>query len=106
MKKSTRKRKNFLPALLITLLSWTAWLLVFLKVAPSGFLAFLIFYISFFLANFLTLALLLGNSRRGLLISVFTIIFLLLRQFKLTSVLSLIFLTASFFSIEIYFSRR
>jgi hypothetical protein len=106
MRESAKKRKNFLPALMIDLFFWVSWLYIFFRISPDSFLPFLAFYLSLFLAVFLIFALILASSRRGLIISAALIGFLLLKQFRLASILNVLLLIASLFSLEIYFSRR
>ena len=69
MRDSAKRRKNFLPTLLMALALWGAWFLIFFKIPPETLLAFFGFYFFLFGAVFLTSALVLAHSRRGLWIA-------------------------------------
>lgn len=82
LKKSVRRRKNFLLPLLVALFSWSLWLWLFLAVPPNPW-AFLFFFLTLFLALFLSAALVLANSLRGFLLASAGAAILLLQFFKL-----------------------
>jgi hypothetical protein len=71
-------RRNFLPAFIITVLLWLAVAFIVFKTSPDLGNIFL-FFLSLTPALALTLALLLGNTRRGFLLSLCVICFLILR---------------------------
>ncbi|MCL4382217.1 MAG: hypothetical protein M1575_00645 [Patescibacteria group bacterium] len=100
------KRQNFLPALIVALFFWASWLFVAIKISPTSFFSLFSFLFSLFMALFLTLSLLLGNSRRGLLLSLGIIIFLLLRFLKMAHFLNLTLLIGTLISLELYFKKR
>ena len=106
-----RQGKNFLPTLIIILFLWLcfAFLIFFVEpemvkniIIPRGYLPF---FINFWLALFFTLAIILGNSPRGLLVSTFIIIFLILRLFKLGNWLNFLLLAAIAFAFDRYFKK-
>ena len=109
MKRTTaikiRRRKNFLPALLLAALSWglLAWLII--KFSPDNNLLIISFYLLIFIAVFLTSALILANSQMGLTISLFLITFLIFRYFKIDDPFNLILLTAIFLLLLAYFYK-
>ena len=100
------KRQNFLPALIVALFFWASWFFVAIKISPTSFFSLFSFLFSLFMALFLTLSLLLGNSRRGLLLSLGIIIFLLLRFLKMAHFLNLTLLIGTLISLEFYFKKR
>jgi len=100
------KRKNFLPTLIITLLSWIGFIYIIFFQSPSSPLFLTTFYLLLFLSLFLTLSLILTNSRRGLLISLFIIFYLLLRYFKVATFLNTGLLLAVLFSLELYRRKK
>ena len=100
------KRQNFLPALIVALFFWASWFFVAIKISPTSFFSLFSFLFSLFMALFLTLSLLLGNSRRGLLLSLGIIIFLLLRFLKMAHFLNLTLLIGTLISLELYFKKR
>lgn len=100
------KNKNFLPTLLVALFSWLGLTLIILYASPTSLFLLTTFYLLLFMALFLTLSLLLGNSRRGFLISLGIIIFLLLRFLKMAYFLNLALLIGTLVSLELYFKKR
>ena len=65
-----------------------------------------IFFVLVFLSTFSLSAYLLNNSRRGLFIALFIIVYLLLRFYNLAHLFFLILLIALFFVLELLFSNR
>jgi hypothetical protein len=106
MNKLTRRRKNFLPTLIVNLVFWLAWLFVFLKLSPDFILAFILFYLFLFLAIFLSLAIIIGHSRRGFIATVGVIGALFLKQFQLASVTNLVLLASLLTVLELYISKN
>ena len=70
---------------------------------PGGFLPF---FIILFLAIFFTLSIVFGNTRRGLIVSLAVIVFLILRLVKLGNWLNLLLIIGIAFALESYFSRK
>jgi len=99
------KRKNFLPTLLVALFFWANAIFIILRLPPSLFvICYLLFAI--FMALFLTLSLLLANSRQGFLLSTGIVIFLILRLAKIAHFLNLILLVSILVSLELYLKKR
>ncbi len=109
MKKATairiRRRKNFLPALILAVSSWgiLSWLI--LKFPPENNFLILSFYLLIFIAVFLTSALILANSQMGLTIGIFLILFLLFRYLKIDDPFNLILLITIFLLLLAYFYK-
>lgn len=62
-------RRNFLPTVIVNCFLWgTCGLLIYFT-NPENFLNIILFFVFFFLALFLTLALIFGNTRRGFLVA-------------------------------------
>lgn len=76
------------------------------NVAPNSFQALLIFFVTFFLSSSLILLYFLNNVRRGLLLSVGIVTYLLLRLLNLREPLYVLLLIASLASLELYFKKR
>jgi len=120
------RRRNFLPTFIVNLFLWLGLLLIILKLSPEQTYKFqilpggrqvlnfefqiysniVLFFLVLTLALTMTIALILGNTRRGFLLTLFIDGFLLLRLFKLTNWLTLVFLFLILLVFEIYFSRR
>ena len=101
-----KERKNFLPTLLMALAFWATWGWLVYSKAPSPNFLMITFYFLLFTAIFLTAALVLANSRRGLLMASWLIAFLLFRYYELANGLNLLLLTGIVFSLEIYLHKN
>jgi len=101
-----KRRKNYLPSLALALVLWVLFFSMIVYVEPDlvkdvfvqGL--YLPFFLLFIPACFLTLALMLGNTRRGFLITVGLTIFLLLRVFELGNVLNLFLISGIVIAID------
>jgi len=106
-----RRGKNFLPALIIIIFLWLCFAFLFFFVEPEMVKniiipgGYLLFFINLWLALFFTLAIILGNSFRGLFVSTFIIVFLILRLFKLGNWLNLLLLAAIAVALDRYFKK-
>jgi len=105
IKRSRFKRKNFLPTLILAILFWGIWTWFIFSFPPANNFLLFTFYFLLFLATFLTAALIFANSRKGLLIALFLILFLLFRYHHLANVLNILILAGIFISLEVYFSK-
>ena len=101
-----RKRKNFSPTFILTIFFWLIWLAVLLFFTPESLLVIAGFFLALFLALFFTFSLLLANSRRGFLIALGLILFLILRWQKMGHVLNSILLITTILVLETYFTKR
>ena len=107
-----RRGKNFLPTLIIILFLWLCFAFLIFFVEPEMVKniiipgSYLLFFINLWLALFFTLAIVLGNSLRGLLISTFVIIFLILRLFMLGNWLNFLLLAAIAIAFDRYFKKK
>ena len=106
-----RRGKNFLPTLIIIVFLWLClgFLIFFVEpemikniIIPGGYF---LFFVNLWLALFFTLAIVLNNSFRGMLVSTFIIVFLILRLFKLGNWLNLLLLTAIAIAFDRYFKK-
>ena len=100
------KRKNYLPTLILTLVLWGLMAAMIIWVDPQLVKDILIpgvylpFFVVFWPASFFTLALLLGNSRRGMLAATGINIFLLLRVFGFGNWLNLVLIAGIVIAID------
>ena len=100
-----KKRKNFLPTLIITTTLWlTIFALIYL-VSPTNYTAVPLFFVFLFFALLLTFSLVLANTRRGFIVSVSIIFFLILRYLGVGHVVNLLLIAAVAITLEYYFSR-
>jgi hypothetical protein len=97
-----KRRKNFLPALILTLIFWggLGWLIY--NFPPESFWLIISFYLLFFGAVFFTVALSLANSKIGLITALWAFTFLLMRYFKIGNFLNLSLLTLIFLLLGFY----
>jgi hypothetical protein len=101
--KELKKRKNFLPALTIAILFWGLLGFIIYFVDPQTFgIVPLLFIITFFTSLF-TFSILLGNTRRGIIVSIGLTLFLILRYFAVGNILNLFLIIATAIAVETYF---
>jgi hypothetical protein len=105
-KKQIRKRKNFFPLLLITIVLWILILLFIILVDPYVFSAIALFLTVLFFAFFLTFSIVFANSRRGIIAAFGFTVFLILRYFGIGNILNLLLILGVCLAFEIYFSSR
>ncbi len=101
-----KRRKNFLPALLLAVLFWLLWGGLVYFTAPTNYLLLITFYLLLFLAVFLTSGLVFANSRQGFVVALGIICFLLLRYHQLGNVLNIILLVGILISLSLYMAKR
>ncbi len=112
-------RRNFLPTAIVNLVLWIICGLIIVFLDPekiSKFLVFkfelniypniILFFVILTLSFFLTLALLFGNTRRGVLASLFFTFILLLRLLDIAHWWTILVLGIIISMLEVYFVRR
>ncbi len=104
-KEKLLKRKNFFAAAVIAFMLWIVWIFIFFFVPPERFSLPLIFIFVTFLTILFTGSLLFASTRRGLLLSLGVVIFMLLRYFEIGNYLNLILLSGILLSIEYYLTK-
>ena len=105
-----KRRKNYWPTLILIVVLWSLIGLMFIYVEPElvkdilipG--AYLPFFLLFFPAVFFPLAIIWGDSRRGLLSAVGLTLFLLLRIFGLGNPLNLLLILGILIAVDRYFN--
>jgi len=101
-------RKNYLPTLILVLVLWGVLGVMMIYVEPELVKDILIpgLYLPFFLlfmpASFFTLALLLANTRRGLISSLGLTSCLILRVYELGNILNLLLITGIVIAVDRY----
>lgn len=101
-----KQRKNFLPTFLLAIFFWLIWGFILFKISPESIFSLLVFFIFFFLAIFLTSALIFANSRRGLLLALLINLALFFRYYQVGNLLNLLLLLAIFVALETLFTKR
>jgi hypothetical protein len=112
-------RRNFLPAFIITTVLWILTFLWIVFVSPEWKitlnifhkqfflpLAIIIFFTIIFLCLFFTFSLLFGKVRRGVLISAYFFLILVLRLFKIGHWYNILILTLLLLVQEYYFISK
>jgi hypothetical protein len=99
-------RENFFPTLLLAILAWLGWIYIVYFQAPESSYLIGLFYLFLFVALFLTISLLLANSRRGFLSALALIALLLFHQFEQAHIINLALVFALLLSIELYFWKK
>lgn len=105
LRERVKRRKNFLPALLLTVLLWTVWLAVFFFAPPETFLMPFVFLTLTFLAILFSATLLFANTRRGFLTALGLTAFMLLNFYGIGNYLNLLLIVGVLLAAEYYFSR-
>lgn len=100
------RRKNFLPALILSLIFWGAWIYLIFWQPPANYLLIFSFYLLLFFAGFFSLSLIWANSKIGFLNSLWLILFLTFRYFKIGNSLNLGLLTLIFSLLIFYFYQK
>ena len=107
-RKQREIKKNYVPAILLSLLFWTLLGLLIIFVDPSlieNFVfkgTYLLFFVLLFLSVFFSASLLLSSSRRGFLISLGVCGALLLRVKSLGNIINLLLLIVFLVLLEFY----
>lgn len=101
-----KRRKNFFPTLILAFVFWAFWGWVIFSLPPSNNFSLFVFFLSLFLAFFLTVSLFLANSRRGFLVALALVGFLLLRYHRLANYLNLIIFLSLVVCLEVYFGQK
>jgi len=84
-----KKRKSFLPSVVITVFLWLTLIFTILLVDPGQKGSLELFFGTLLFAGIFTFSLLLGNTRRGFLVSIALVFFLFLRYLGVGSFLNL-----------------
>lgn len=112
IKERKEKGRSYLPALILSLVWWgLLGGLVFL-VDPAAVAdwpvtrSYFSFFLLLFLAVLFSASLLLGNTRRGLVVAVGFVVYGYLRLLKLGGIVNLILLLGALLAFEVYFSWK
>ncbi len=105
-KQQVLKRKNFLPALVLTIILWVALAGVIVFIDPGVFGMVILFFVLSFAAVLFTISLILGDTRRGFVIAIATTLFLILRYFGIGNALNLVLILSLVLTTEIYFLKK
>ncbi len=103
-----KRRKNYFPTLVLILLLWSLLGLMLVYVEPELVKDVLVpglylpFFLLFFPASFFSLALLLANTRRGLIASLGLSVYLVLRIYQLGNLLSLLLIVGIVIAVTRY----
>jgi len=100
------RRKSFFPTLLLAILFWFGWGWLVYSTAPTNSFLLIAFFFLLFMAFFLTAALVFANSRRGFLIGVGIICFLIFRYYQIGNILNVALLLGIFLCLELYLGGR
>jgi len=105
-KKQALQRKNFLPTLVVvTILSFSLTGLIYF-IDPATFGAAGIFFLLIFTILLLSFSVILGNTRRGILVASSLTIFLLLRYLGVGNLLNFILIVCIALAFEIYWASK
>ncbi len=105
-KEQIRKRKNFLPTLIITIFLWLLLSGVIYFVEPDSFGAMPLFFLITFLALLFTFATVFANTRRGAITAAGLTIFLFLRYLGVGNIINLLLIAGLGITIELYLLKH
>lgn len=105
-RKTLQRRKNYYPTLLLILISWGLIAAIVYFIDPQTIGIMPLFFSIIFFALLLTLSIILANSKRGLIISVAAIIFLLLRFTGVGNIINLVLIIGIAISIDLFFGEK
>jgi hypothetical protein len=100
------KRKNFLPALVFTLLLWLSVAGIIYFIDPHTFGILPLFFVLVFIALLFSFSIILSHTRRGFLTAFGLTLFLILRYFGVGNILNLLLISGIIIAIELYFFKR
>lgn len=106
------KRRNFLGTFILIVFFWFLQAFIVFFVEPEIIKdilipnSYLLFFVNLFLALFFTLAVILGNSRRGLITTIGIIAYLVLQSQQLGNILNLILIISTVLALELYFKQK
>lgn len=101
-----QRRRNFLPTLLVTIILWGIFAVIFFFVPPETNLLPLLFLVVVVLASLFTGSLIFANTRRGFLLALGILVFMLLNYYNIGNYLNIVLLVGILFAAEYYFSSR
>ena len=101
--KIKNRKKNFLPTLILSLVFWGSWIYLIGWLPPKNYFFIFNFYLLLFLAVFLSVSLILANSKMGGLTAFWLILILIFRYFKIGNSLNIGLLTLIFSLLIFYF---
>jgi len=99
-------RKNFLPTLIVTVLSWLGSFTIIYFIEPNTFGVIILFFIILFFSLLFTFATIFANTRRGIIISLSLIFFLFLKYLGIGNILNAILILGVAITTEVYFIKE
>ena len=103
--KEVKLRKNFLPTLVVIFVLWSSVAYMIFFVDPTTSAAIPIFFLLVFLTLLFTTATLFAHTRRGIIISSFLTVFLILLYLGVGTLINFILLLLIALIIEVYFIK-
>lgn len=101
-----KKQRNFFPALILTIFLWFLVLTIIIFTDPKQNGMLEIFFASMYLSLLFTFSLIMGNTRRGVLIAFVITIFFILKYFGIGSFINLFLLIGSAAAFEFFFTKN
>lgn len=104
--KHIHKRKSYLPAFVIMVILWFATLFIFFTIPPQSFLIIGLFLLLLSLAVFVTLSLLLANSKISLLATGILTLLIVLKKLGRLNIVNIALIIVIFFIFNQLFKKR
>lgn len=102
-RENLKKRKNFLPTLILTIILIALTVSFIYFVDPTTNLALPVFFMLVFFSSLFLLSIIFGNSGRGLVMALGLTIFLILRYFGVGNILNFLLISGVVIAAELYF---
>ena len=102
-KDKLRRRKNFLPSLILTIVLWVLLVGIIYFIDPSTPGIIPLFFILLFLCITFTASFLFINTRLGIITGIFSVMFVVLRYFGIGNALNAVLIIALAIVTEYYF---
>ncbi|MBI3397316.1 hypothetical protein HY045_02465 [Candidatus Woesebacteria bacterium] len=99
-------RKNFLPALVLTLFLWAVvgFIVYFTDPTVAGIVP--LFFLVLFIVFVFTFSLIFASKKRGLIVAIAFIVFLILRYFGIGNLINFLLIMGLVVSTEFYLNRQ
>jgi len=105
-KNGVGRRKNFFPTLVITFTTWVALASIIYFINPTSPGVIPLFFLLLFIASLFTFSSLFANSKRGLIIAIMLVVFLILRYLGVGNIINLLLLIGLGITIDLYLSKN
>lgn len=105
-KRELKKRKNFLPLLILTILLWIITGLFIYFVDPQTYFAIPLFFLLLFSVLLTTFSIIFTSAKKGTVPALAILFFLTLRYFGVGNIINLLLIAGVAIAAEIYLAKN